>query len=103
MRLRRGGWICFWLNLWCHERAHCGPAVALEKAGEEYCRPRGGGGSRLCAFERGAGGTLRWPHTWKRIQQVTTPEEQRLIVQLYGPVFGSDWVDETAEAPALAP
>jgi hypothetical protein len=41
--------------------------------------------------------------TWKRIQQVTTPEEQRLIVQLYGPVFGSDWVDKTAETdvPAL--
>jgi hypothetical protein len=41
--------------------------------------------------------------TWKRIQQVTTPEEQRLIVQLYGPVFGSDWVDETVEADALTP
>jgi hypothetical protein len=39
--------------------------------------------------------------TWKRIQQVTTPEEQRLIVQLYGAVFGEDWVDETAEADAL--
>jgi len=45
----------------------------------------------------------RYPgaRTWKRIRQVTTPEEQRLIVQLYGPVFGSDWVDETAEADAL--
>ena len=48
-------------------------------------------------------GRYAGPHTWKRIRQVTTPEEQRLIVQLYGPVFGSDWVDETAKADALTP
>ncbi len=41
------------------------------------------------------------PRTWKRVCRWTTPEEQRLIVELWGPVFGEDWVDETTEADAL--
>jgi hypothetical protein len=41
-------------------------------------------------------GTRCGRHVWKRIQIVTSPEEQREIVKLYGPVFGEDWVDELA-------
>jgi hypothetical protein len=29
-------------------------------------------------------------------------EDERLIVELWGSVFGEDWVDETAEAGELA-
>ena len=46
-------------------------------------------------------GRYSGPRTWKRVHRWTTPEEQRLIVELWGPVFGEDWVDETAEADAL--
>ena len=38
--------------------------------------------------------------TWARIRRVTTPDEQRVIVQMCGPVFGKDWADETE--PELA-
>lgn len=47
------------------------------------------------------GGRRKGARTWERLRRVLNAKEQRLIVDLYGPVFGEDWVDDTAREGAL--